>query len=217
MSYLTSSIGRKQLMALTGLGLSGFVLTHMIGNLLIFAGPEKYNTYSHLLISNPLIYVAEVGLVALFLVHVATAIALTIENKRSHGKRSYMTTSGAKGVSFASKYMVHQGLILLIFTILHLISFKYGPDYRVTYEGIEMRDLHALVLEVFHKPTYVAWYVICLILLGLHLSHGFASAFQSIGVYHPRYTVLLKRFSLFYAVVVAAGFIAPPVYIFFVR
>lgn len=204
-------------MALTGLGLSAFVLTHMIGNLLIFAGPEKYNAYSHVLISNPFIYVAEVGLVALFLAHVLTAITLTIENKKARGERSYVTTSGAKGVLFASKTMIHQGLILLIFTISHLISFKYGPDYKVTYDGVEMRDLHALVLEVFHKPVYVAWYVVCLVLLGLHLSHGFASAFQSIGVFHPRYTVLLKRFSIFYAVVVSAGFIAPPVYIFLVR
>lgn len=204
-------------MALTGLGLSLFVLTHMAGNLLIFFGPEKYNAYSHALISNPFIYVAEAGLVVLFLVHVALAIALTIENKRARGGRSYVTTSGAKGVSFASKTMIHQGLVLLVFTILHLITFKYGPDYRVSYDGVGMRDLHALVLEVFHQPIYVAWYVVCLILLGLHLSHGVWSAFQSLGVYHPRYTPLLKCFAVFYAAVVAAGFIAPPVYIFLVR
>jgi succinate dehydrogenase / fumarate reductase cytochrome b subunit len=213
-SYLCSTIGRKQIVALTGLGLTLFVLLHMLGNCLIFVSPEAYNTYSHKLTSSALIYIAEVGLVVLFFCHLYLAITLTIANRRARPDGYAMGTNGKKGVSFASKTMIYQGSILLVFVILHLITFKYGPHYTVTYDGVEMRDLHRLVLEVFHSPAYVGWYVICLLLLGLHLSHGVSSSVQTLGGNHPHYNKFIKCFGYFYAVVVSLGFISQPLYVF---
>ncbi|MCM2279494.1 MAG: succinate dehydrogenase cytochrome b subunit [Oligoflexia bacterium] len=204
-------------MGITGLAWSLFVLMHMAANLLIFVSPKAYNAYSHVLISNPFIYVAEAGLVLLLLIHVYNAIKLTLENRAARGERAFLTTSGAKGVSSASKTMAAQGSLILVFTILHLITFKYGTVYMASYDGVVMRDLHRLVLEVFQSPGYVGWYVVALVALGFHLSHGFQSSFQSLGLNHPRYTPAIKKIGLFYAVIVAAGFIAQPVYVFLVH
>ena len=215
MNYFKSSVGRKHLMGLSGLGLSLFVLTHMLGNMLLFVGPQAYNSYSHALVSFELIYVIEAGLAALFLVHAVVGIGLARENRKARSQPYAMATNGDKAVSIASKSMIYHGLIILVFTIHHLITFKYGTVYTATYNSVEMRDLYRLVTEVFHNPAYVVWYVVALSFLALHLSHGFSSSFQSIGFNHPRYTPCIKRFGCVYAVIVAVGFLAPPLVIFF--
>ena len=211
-----SSIGKKYLMGLTGLGWAGFVLSHMLGNLLIFVGPEAYNKYSHALITNPFLPVAEVGLVLLLIVHVWLAINLSIENTKARPQGYAVAPSGAKRASVASRTMAYTGSLVLAFIILHIITFKYGPEYTATYNGVEMRDLHRLVLEVFHSPGYVAWYVVALVLLGFHLSHGFSSSFQSLGINHPRLNPVLKKAGIIYSLIVVAGFIAQPLYVFLV-
>lgn len=211
--YLMSSIGRKQIMGVTGLAWSLFVLSHMVGNLLIFAGPDAYNKYSHAIISNPLLYVAEAGLVITLLLHVVNGVQLTIKNRWARPEKYAMATSGAKSARFQSKWMAFHGSLILVFIILHLITFKYGTYYSTTVDGVEMRDLHRLVIEVFQSPGYVIWYAIALLFVGLHLSHGFYSAFSSLGVYHPKVNSLLSRFGYVYAAVVALGFIAPPLYV----
>ena len=215
MNYFKSSIGRKQIMGLSGLALSLFVLVHMTGNFLLFKGPEAYNGYSHFLITNHFIYVAEAGLVTLFLVHAFLGICLARENRKARTQGYAMSPSGEKSVCLASRTMIYHGLVLLVFTIHHLITFKYGPVYTATYNGEEMRDLYRLVTEVFQQPVYVVWYAVALVLLGLHLSHGFASSFQSLGFYHPRHTRCIKRFGYLYAAVVTIGFLAPPLVMFF--
>ncbi len=216
--YLCSAIGRKQLMGLTGLAWCGFVLSHMLGNLLIFVGPDAYNKYSHNLISNPLIYVAEAGLVLALLAHVVYGVKLTFENRRARTTKYAIPTNGAKAARFQSKFMIFHGSLLLAFIILHIATFKYGPGleagYVTTVDGVSMRDLHRLVLEVFRSPAYVVWYVIALIALAFHLSHGFYSAFASLGFYHPRYSPILSRIGYVYAAIVAAGFLAQPLYVF---
>lgn len=218
MGYLSSAIGRKQIMAVTGLAWSLFVLSHMIGNMLIFVGPDAYNKYSHALISNPLIYVAEAGLVITLLIHVWDGIQLTIKNKWARPSKNAMPTNGPKAARFQSKWMIFHGTMILIFVILHLITFKYGPGlgegYVTTVDGVEMRDLHRLVMEVFQSPGYVVWYLLCLVLLGLHLSHGFYSSFASLGFYHPKYSPIINKLGYAYALIVALGFIAQPLYVF---
>ncbi len=216
-SYFTSSVGRKHLMGLTGLGLVGFVFVHMVGNLLIFVGPDAYNKYSHALISNPLIYLAEGGLLAMFLVHVFLAISLSRENRLARPQPYAMPTNGDKGVCPASRTMAFHGMVLLAFTIYHLATIKFGPHYDVTLDGVKMRDMHRLVVEVFHVPGYTLWYVFALVMLASHLSHGFSSAFQSLGFNHPAWTPRLKCFGWLYAAVVSLGFMAPPLYLFFTR
>lgn len=215
MRYLTSAIGRKQLMAVTGLAWSLFVLSHMAGNLLILVSAETYNKYSHALISNPFIYIAEAGLVLTILIHIVTGLKLTIENKCARGGKYAMTPSGDKAARFQSKWMAYHGTLILIFVVFHLITFKYGTFYSIEYGGVAMRDLHRLVIEVFQSPGYVGFYLVCLVALGFHLSHGFYSSFASLGLYHPRYSPLLNKFGYLYAVVVTAGFIVQPIYVFF--
>jgi succinate dehydrogenase / fumarate reductase cytochrome b subunit len=204
-------------MGVTGLAWSLFVLSHMIGNLLLFAGSNAYNKYSHAIVSNPVIYVAEAGLVLTLLMHVVSGIRLTLENKAARPEKYAMATNGAKAARFQSKWMAFHGLLLLAFIISHIITFKYGPGlsegYVTTIDGVEMRDIYKLVIEVFHNPGAVGWYVVAMVAVGLHLSHGFYSAFASLGVYHPKFSPCLSRFGFLYAVIVALGFMAPPVYV----
>jgi len=214
-NYFTSSIGRKQLMGLTGLGLSFFVFMHMAGNMLILVGANAYNAYGHALVSTKLIYVAEAGLIALFLGHIFLAIGLSYENRKARPQGYAMGTNGDKGVCPASKTMAYQGLLILAFTISHLATFKYGTVYETVVHGVPMRDLHRLVVEIFHKPGYIGWYLVSLVALGAHLSHGVSSSFQSLGFNHPRYTCGIKTAGRIYAVVVAGGFIVQPLYVFF--
>lgn len=215
MKYLMSSIGRKQLMAVTGIAWSLFVLTHMAANLLILFDPEAYNKYSHALITNPFIYVAEGGLVLTLLIHIVNGMKLTLENKMARPQKYAMAPSGEKAPRFQSKWMAYHGTLLLIFLVWHLVTFKFGTYYAVTYDGVEMRDLHRLVLEVFQSPVYVGFYLLCMVAVGFHLSHGFYSAFATLGLSHPRYASLVSKFGYLYAAVVAAGFASQPIYVFF--
>jgi succinate dehydrogenase / fumarate reductase cytochrome b subunit len=215
--WLCSTIGRKQLIGLTGLGLSGFLLIHMLGNMLILVSAEKYNEYSHALVSNPLLPLAEGGLVLMFLFHVFLAMRLTAKNWGARNSRYAVMSNGAKRTKWTQRSLWAQGLLIAVFIILHLITFKYGADYRVTYNGVEMRDLHKLVIEVFSEPGYVTWYIVALFVLLLHLSHGVGSAFQTLGINHPRYNCMIKGFSWAYALVVIVGFLSQPIYVFFLR
>lgn len=213
--WLRSTIGRKQLIGLTGLGLSGFLITHMLGNLLIIVGPQAYNEYSEKLVSNPLIYFAEVGLLALFLGHLLLASAISIRNWCARDSRYAVKSNGAKGTSMIQRTLWAQGLLILVFVILHLLMLKWGPHYVVNYGQGEIRDLHKLVVEVFQQPGYVAWYLVALIVLGFHVSHGVGSSLQSLGFHHPRYQCAIRGMSVVYAVVVIGGFISQPLYVYF--
>lgn len=221
LQYLNSSIGRKYIMALSGLVWVLFVLAHMIGNLLIFVGKDAYNMYSHKLITNPLIYLAEAALVIFIGAHAFTGISLKMRNNRTKPTLYAITPKSAKGASLASKSMIWSGSITLVFLVLHLITFKYGEYYAYTKEGVEVlvdgkavRDIHQLVIECFKQPGYVVWYAFCLVLVGLHLYHGVASSFQTLGINHPKFNNGIKLFGWTYAIVVAAGFLAVPLYVF---
>jgi succinate dehydrogenase / fumarate reductase cytochrome b subunit len=191
--YLSSAIGRKQIMGITGLVWSGFVLMHMAGNLLIVAGPNVYNKYGHAIVR--------------------------IKNKAARPQKYSMPTNGAKSARFQSKWMIFHGSLILVFIILHLITFKYGPGiyegYTTTIDGVQMRDLYRLITEVFKSPGYLVWYTIAMVVVGLHLSHGLYSSFASLGIYHPKLSPVLSKFGYVYALIVALGFIVPPIYVFF--
>lgn len=214
MKFLSSAIGRKFLMALTGVAWYLFVLSHMLANLAILVSAEGYNRYSHALTSNPLIYVAEAGLVLTFALHAYEGFALTARKRRAKPVQNAVAAKGIKGASLESRSMIFTGSLTLVFVILHLVNFKYGPHYTVDYGDGPIRDLHRLVLEVFREPGAVIWYLICLVFLGLHLYHGVSSSFQTFGFNHPKYNGAIKAFGWIYAFVVAAGFIAQPVYVY---
>lgn len=218
LEFLKSSIGRKYMMGLTGLIWVGFVLTHMAANMLILFSAEAYNKYSHALISNKLIlYPAETILVVAILAHIACAISITIDNRKARDSRYAMQPNGAKAPPKASQFMGVQGSIILAFIILHLITFKYGTHYDVTYDGVVMRDLHRLVIEVFQSPAYVAGYCVSLLLLMFHLSHGARSVFQSFGFLERKMQGGIKVFAWAYAAIIFLGFISQPLYVFLIH
>lgn len=214
-NFLCSSVGKKFLVGLTGLGLSGFVLMHMAGNLFLLVGAEAYNKYGHAMITNPLLIPAEIGLVVMFLIHVGLALKLNYENRTAHGVGPHHRPSNCdKDARFASRYMVLTGILIFVFLVLHLMWFKYGTYYETELHGEKVRDLYRLVSEEFHKPGFVAWYVFSMLVLFLHLAHGFSAVFQTIGLGSVR-NCTLKKIGWAFALLVSGGFISQPIYFFF--
>lgn len=214
--FFLTSIGKKYVMGVAGLIWAGFVLVHMAGNMLILISAEAYNKYGHAITHSPILYPAEIILVLALITHVFLAIQLTKENRRAHGGSRYaMESSGAKKASLGSKTMAIQGSIVLVFIILHLATFKYGPHYETTIDGVQMRDLSRLVTEVFKQLGYVIWYVIALIVLLFHLNHGVGSVFQSFGIKTQRTETGIKKLSMAYAIIVILGFLSQPIYVYF--
>lgn len=217
MDFLRSSIGKKYLMGLAGAGWTLFVLGHMAGNMLIFAGPEAFNSYGHAIVSNkPLLIGTEVFLVVCLLIHVWMGVLLTLENKKAKPSKYAVSANSEKKSSTASAFMAAQGSLILAFIVIHINSIKFGKEYYITHSGVEMRDLYRLVVESFQSPLYTGFYVVALLLLGLHLSHGVSSIFQSLGFNHPRYTPMIKKAGWLYAIIVAGGFLSQPLYAFLV-
>lgn len=206
--YCRSSIGRKHLMALTGLALCGFLVGHLAGNFLLMVGPDAFNLYGYKLFSlGSLLYVIEAVLGLVFLVHLGLAIKLTMENKKARGPQSYhMKVRTGRGTTIMSQTMPYTGLVLLVFIILHLMNLKFGAYYTTTVDGIEMRDLYRVTMEFFTSTGNVIWYSFAMICAALHTAHGFASAFQSLGLNHPRFYPAIKKISYLYAIAIGGGF-----------
>ena len=203
-------------MALTGWAWSLFVMTHMLGNMLMFSGAKAYNIYGHFLVSNPLIYIAEAGLIFTILAHSFTGFFLSFRNKFYSKPLAYsVKPTRNKGASVSSQSMVYTGSFMLAFLITHLITFKYGSIYMVKYEDKEIRDIFRLIVEVFNNPNYVIWYIISLVFVGIHLSHGVSSGFQSLGLIGGRSRNTIKIIGYIYAIIVALGFMAQPIYVYF--
>ena len=223
-SMLFSSVGKKLINAVSGLALFGFIIAHLIGNLTLLTGhADAFNAYGNFLIhkTGVLLYIFEYGLIIFFLLHVITA-TLVWWDKQMARPVNYNKTADAGPTTkktLSSTTMIYTGVLIFIFAILHLITFKYGPSvsdgYKTIVDGVEMRDLYRLSIEVFHRPGYVIWYVIANALLGLHLRHGFWSAFQSLGLNHPIWTKIMYRLGIVVAFIMGFGFVVIPLYIFF--
>ena len=217
-SFIQSTVGKKYLMGLSGLVWAGFVFGHMAGNMTILVSPDLYNAYGHSIVSNKiLLYGTEIALVSALVAHVILAVLLTKQNRESRGTRYAVKPNGEKAASFASELMAIHGSVILVFIISHLVTFKYGPVYETTVNGVVMRDLARLIYEVFSNPGAVAWYLVSLVLLGFHLTHGVRSIFQSFGLLHPAYQPVIKRAGVVYSIVVAGGFISQPLFVFLTR
>lgn len=213
---LSSTVGTKLLIGLTGLGLFVYLVTHLAGNALILAGPDAFNAYAHALISNPLIIPIEIGLLLLFLIHIYKAITNYVKNQGArpagYGQKVTAGHTSRKGISSTS--MIATGLITALFVIIHVKQFRFGSYYQ-TVADATVRDLYRTEVEVFSNPIWVAFYVIATLLVGVHLRHGIASGFQSIGFDHPVYTKRLTTWSLVLAIVIAGGLAAIPVWVYF--
>ncbi|MGE3176045.1 MAG: succinate dehydrogenase cytochrome b subunit [Vicinamibacterales bacterium] len=210
-----SSVGSKLLIGLTGLALFLYLITHILGNALVFLGRDTFNGYAHTLISNPLIPVIELGLVAVFLVHIVKTVGMFKRNREARPV-SYEMKRPAGHTSrktLASSTMILSGLWLLAFIVLHVKAFKYGIDYE-TSEGI--RDLYRVEMETFSSPLVVGFYVISMLIVGSHLWHGVSSAAQSLGVDHPGWTPKILALGKTAAVVIAGGFVVIALWAHFV-
>ena len=217
-SFIASSLGTKVLMGVTGILLFVYLILHIAGNALVFFGPEVFNTYSHTLINSPLVIPIEVGLAAIFTIHVYKAVTNFIANRRARPVGYYKTawTGKPSRKGIASTTMILSGLVIFLFVAIHLRQFRFGAEYLVqeAAPGAHMRDLYRLEMEVFSNPVNVAFYVFCMIVVGSHLWHGFGSAFESLGADHPRYTPWLMRLGQVLTVIIAGGFIFIPIWAF---
>lgn len=217
-SILFSPIGKKVLTGITGLGLTLFVITHMLGNLSYFQGSEAYNAYTEFLHSlGALLYVIEAGLVAVFVLHIVLGINIYLSKRKARkvGYKSFKTVGGASKQSTSSRSMIITGIILLVFLVVHLWSFKFGTYYETTLDGQPVRDLARLVTEKFASPVYAFGYVAIMLLLALHLRHGVWSALQSLGAMNPRLTPLVYTLGALLGLLIAIGFLVLPLWIYF--
>lgn len=218
-SAFRSSVFKKVIMAATGLFLVLFVILHMLGNLtFLFGGPDKYNLYSEKLVSlGPLLIFVEIILAAAFFFHAWNAVVVSIENRRARPEkyRSLKSAGKPSKKTLSSTTMIVTGLILLVFLVIHLKTFKYGAYYPTEVNGETVRDLYKLVNDKFQHGVWAFGYIAVMLLLGFHLRHGFWSAFQSLGANHPRYSATIYAVGVIIAIVVAAGFLLVPLVVFF--
>jgi succinate dehydrogenase / fumarate reductase cytochrome b subunit len=193
--------------------LVAYMVLHVVGNALILFGRDIFNAYSHRLISNPLIVPIELGLLAVFVVHIYKAVRMWQLNRAArpvpYQKKELAGHTSRK--SLASSTMIASGLLVLVFVVVHVKQFKFGTFYLAT--GSEtVRDLYRTEIEVFRNPLWVAFYVIATLLVALHMRHGVSSAFQSLGLDHPRYTRRIVAVGIALAILVGGGLAVIPIW-----
>jgi succinate dehydrogenase / fumarate reductase, cytochrome b subunit len=216
--YFASSVGRKQIMGLSGIYLYVFLLVHLVGNIGLLMGPEHFNQYGYLLTYTlrEIIIPIEFSLLAAFLLHLYLGFRLTAENRAARPERYAVRASKAGGAYRG--WMMLTGSWLLLLVIVHVPHFRFGA-YRAApianYDGLEMHDLYAEVLRSFANSWFMGFYLLSFALLFTHLAHGVQSSLQSLGVNHPRYNAALRGFSWAYAIVICGGFAALAVWAHF--
>lgn len=220
----SSSLGKKLVMAITGLFLVQFLLIHLIGNFsLMSADGEAFNQYAHFMKHNKLIIASEFILFGGFLLHIIQGIQLVLSNKAARSQ-GYAVPHKNEKVNPMSKYMGPFGVVILVFLIWHLLeffSYKYfrpGALDMVIYDGVSMPDLYSKVrheFEGFEGLLHIVAYTIAMVVIAFHLNHGFQSAFQSLGANHKKYTPILKKLGTAYSIIVPALFVMVPVVIYF--
>ena len=199
-----SSVGTKILIGITGLGLFIYLLIHITANLTVFGGPAFFNGSADKLEKLPILPVIELGLLLVFVLHIYKTVTMYFGNRQARPV-GYATKKGAGHTSrksFASSTMIVSGLWLLLFLIIHVKAFKYGPEYD--YQG--MRDFYRLEIEALSNPLIVAFYLLSMLVVGSHLWHGASSSLQSLGFDHPKWTPRIRVAGKIIAVAIAGGF-----------
>jgi succinate dehydrogenase / fumarate reductase cytochrome b subunit len=207
-TLLGSTIGKKVVMAVTGIILFGFVVGHMIGNLQIYLGPHAINEYGRFLrefLHGGAIWIVRAGLLAAVALHIWAAVALTLENRaaRPVGYRQQKRLES----TYASRTMVWSGPILALFIAFHLADLTFGAVTPGFVEG----DIYNNLILTFSRVPASAFYILAMLALGLHLHHGIWSGLQTLGGSHPRWNALRNRFAAIVAIVVVLGNISIPV------
>ena len=215
-NFFTSSIGKKFIMSITGIFLMLFLLVHLTVNSLLMVGSDTFNEAAHFMVTNPFIRVVEPVLALGFIVHIIYSAIITLQNQRARPvKFSKKNRWGAS--SWTSRNMFILGALVLIFLVIHLINFywkvRFGEIGTTTIDGVEMENVYALVSELFiNWWWYDLIYVLGAVFLGLHLSHGFWSAFQTLGWDNDKWIVRLKRIGYIFSIIIAGGFATIPLY-----
>ncbi len=220
---MNSSVGKKVYMALSGIALMLFLVVHLGGNLTLFFGTDGalFNSYAHHLESvGPLLYVAEAGLLAIFLLHVISAMRVYVDKceARPTGYAVVASKGGPSKMTVASRSMIVTGLLLLVFIPLHVWMFKFNAGKGFTFmdvHGKEMKDLYLVVLYAFKDPAKAWAYAVVMFLLGFHLRHGFWSSLQSLGAMSPKASPLIYCGGLVVALLMAGGFLILPLYLLY--
>jgi succinate dehydrogenase / fumarate reductase cytochrome b subunit len=210
----SSSVGTKILIGITGIALFLYLVIHVIGNLLVFAGPEFFNKYAYTLEDNPLIPIIEIGLLLIFLIHVYRTVRMFLGNQEArptaYVQKKYAGKPSRKSV--ASSTMIVSGLWLVAFIVIHVRAFRFAPETPWPAGG---RDLYSQEMAVFRNPLIVGFYVLSMIVVGSHLWHGIASAFQSLGADHPKWTPRLLAAAKVIAFAISGGFIVIALWAYF--
>ena len=217
LQFYQSPIGKKLITGITGLGLVTFVLVHMIGNLLLFAGHDAYNAYAHHLESlGPLLWAVESVLLAVFVIHAIAGLHIFVGRLQARpDSYAIYTSKGAPSLqSMSSRTMIISGVVLGTFLVIHLLNFKFGLPYTTELEGQTVRDLARLVVTKFQNPAYAFSYSGVMVLLGFHLRHGIWSALQSLGTMTKSIRLFVYGLSLTLGIAIAAGFIVLPLAIY---
>jgi len=202
---LGASVGKKLMMAITGLGFCCFLTIHLAGNLTIYGGKDFFNSYvDHLHSLGPLVTLAELGLLFFATVHILTGTLLFYQNFKARPIR-YSVNKRAGGRTLGSATMPYTGFILLLFVIFHLLNLHFVDKTNTT--------TFQLLSSSFAKPAYIFIYTFAVIIAAIHVSHGLWSAFQTLGVDHPKYTPFIRGLSIVFSVVIGIGFGFIPVYI----
>ena len=202
---LGASVGKKLMMAITGLGFCCFLTIHLAGNLTIYGGKDFFNSYvDHLHSLGPLVTLAELGLLIFATVHILTGTLLFYQNFKARPVR-YSVNKRAGGRTLGSATMPYTGFILLLFVIFHLLNLHFVDKTNTT--------TFQLLSSSFAKPVYILIYTFSVIIAAIHVSHGLWSAFQTLGANHPKYTPFLRGLSIVFSIVIGIGFGFIPIYI----
>lgn len=214
---LRSSVGRKLLMAGSGLMLAGFVVTHLLGNLTLFVGPAAFNGYAEQLQNlGPVLWFFRLGMLGSFLVHVFFGLWLTLQNRAA--KPVGYAKKRVQSTTLAAETMIYSGLTLLVFIVYHLLHFtlhKVGLAPALFSEASGQIDIFAMVVLSFQRWPFVLLYAGGLFALFLHLSHGLSSIFQTLGLCNEHLLPLLRKAGAVSALALLAGYLSIPVLIYF--
>jgi succinate dehydrogenase / fumarate reductase cytochrome b subunit len=221
--FLTSSIGQKVIMSLTGLFLIIFLPVHLAGNLLLLAddGGQSFNVYAKFMTQNPVIKTVSYSLYAFILIHAVQGLMLWSKNRAARGGQKY-AVHNVRGTSTNAKLASRMGwigTIILVFILVHMYQFwlqmKLGALPTVTIEGETMNDLYYIVDKTYQNIGFVIFYVVSMYVVGAHLWHGFQSSFQTLGLNHKKYTPFIQGLGKFYSVIVPLGFAIIPIFFYF--
>ncbi len=209
---LSTSIGKKQLMAVTGILFLLFLAAHLAGNLTIYSGAKSFNAYSERLHAlGGLLVLTEVGLVLCAVIHIVTALILFLENRKARPVKYAVDKSGGGGRTISSRTMPYTGLLILVFVIVHLSTVSRFFVDRTN------RTVFEVVTEVFSNPGYIIFYTVAVVIVAFHVRHGLWSAFQTVGASHPKYMPFIEKLSIVFAIIVGVGFGTLPIAISLMR